>query len=45
MHIEATDWGGLEWNNLAQDRNRRGVLADLVLNFQFSQEEHSGLSS
>jgi len=45
MHLEATDWEGLEWIHFAQDTNRRVVLADTVLNLLFSQEERNGLSS
>jgi len=45
MHLEATDWESLERIHLAQDRNRRGVLADTVLKLLISQEERNGLSS
>jgi hypothetical protein len=46
MHLEATDWEGLERIHLARDGKRQqGVLADTVLNLLFPQEERNGLSS
>jgi hypothetical protein len=45
MHLEAADWEGLEWIHFTLDRNRRGVLADKILNLLFPQEEGNVLPS
>jgi len=32
--LQAVEWGGLDWIDLALDRDRWGALMNLVLNFQ-----------
>lgn len=45
MNLEAVKWKGVEWINLAQDRNQWDVLVDTVSKLLFSQDERNYLSS
>jgi hypothetical protein len=32
MDLQETEWGGMDWINLAQNRNQRRVIANTVRN-------------
>jgi len=34
MDLEDMQWGGMEWIDVAQDRNRWGELMNAVMNFK-----------
>ena len=34
MCLTQTGWAGVDWSNLAQDRDRRRVLVNAVVNFR-----------
>jgi hypothetical protein len=34
MDLQEVGWGGLEWIDLAEDRDRWRVLENVVMNFQ-----------
>jgi hypothetical protein len=35
MNIRESGWGGMDWINLAQDRDQCKTLVNTVMNFQF----------
>jgi hypothetical protein len=34
MNLQEVGWGGMDWTDLAQDRDRRRVLVNAVMNLQ-----------
>jgi hypothetical protein len=34
MDLGETDWGGVDWTGLAQDRNKWRALVNAVMNFR-----------
>jgi hypothetical protein len=34
MSLQAVEWGGLDWMDLARDRDRQGTLVKVEMNFQ-----------
>jgi hypothetical protein len=36
MDLREIEWGGIDWNDLAQDRDKWRVLVNSVMNLQVS---------
>jgi len=45
MDLRDVRWGGMDWIDLAQNRDKRRELISAVMNFGFSQNEGNFLTS
>jgi hypothetical protein len=45
IYLRETEWEGVDWINLAQDRNQWQALVDTVINFWVPQKTRNFLTS
>jgi hypothetical protein len=44
MNLQEEGWGSMDWIDLAQDRDRRRVLVNDVMNLQVPKKKMRGIS-